>query len=200
MFCDLVDSTPLAEELEPEDYREVVRAYQQTCVEVIERFDGYIARYMGDALLVYFGYPQAHEDDAQRAVRTGLGLLAALPALHAQLQKTIGALRALQVRVGLHTGLVVVEDMGAGTSREHMAVGETPNIAARLQSIAEPDTVVMSAVTARLVAGHFVTEDLGTRWLKGVAMPVQVYRCIREVHTRERRDRTSRLTPLVGRE
>jgi TOMM system kinase/cyclase fusion protein len=204
MFCDLVGSTPLAERLDPEDYREVVRAYQQTCVEVIERFDGYIARYMGDALLVYFGYPQAHEDDALRAVRAGLGLLAALPALNAQLHRTLSMLRdwPLQIRVGLHTGFVLLEEIGAGASREHMAVGETPNLAARLQGIAEPDTVVLSPVTARLVEGYVVTENLGARALKGVALPVQVYRCLRETTAQDRLDVavTKGLTPLVGRE
>src|SRR4051812_20664862 len=136
MFCDLVGSTPLAEKLDPEDLRQVILAYQQTCAEQICCFEGYLARYIGDGLLVYFGYPQAHEDDAQRAIRAGLGIIAALPQLNTRLQHNVGVLRdaPLQVRIGIHTGLVVVGDMGGGDYRDPMAiVGETPNIAARLQ-------------------------------------------------------------------
>lgn len=116
MFCDLVGSTSLAEKLDPEDLRQVILAYQQTCAEAIRRFDGYLARYAGDGLLVYFGYPQAHEDDAQRAVRTGLGIVAGLPALNDRLQQTVKVLGdfPLQLRIGIHTGLVVVGDMGGG--------------------------------------------------------------------------------------
>src|SRR5713226_9200948 len=116
MFCDLVGSTPLAEKLDPEDLREVILAYQQVCAEQIRRFDGYLARYVGDGLLVYFGYPQAHEDDAQRAIRAGLGMVAALPALNHRVQETVKGLHdfPLQVRIGIHTGLVVVGDMGGG--------------------------------------------------------------------------------------
>src|SRR5215471_13016442 len=158
MFCDLVGSTPLAEKLDPEELREVILAYQQVCAEQIRRFDGHLARYVGDGLLVYFGYPQAHEDDAQRAIRAGLGIVAALPQLNTQLQQTVRVLQQvpLQVRIGIHTGLVVVGDMGGGGYRDPMAiVGETPNIAARLQGMAEPDTVVISEATARLVQGLF---------------------------------------------
>jgi class 3 adenylate cyclase len=156
MFCDLVGSTPLAERLDPEELREVVRAYQETCAEVIHRFAGYIARYVGDALLVYFGYPAAHEDDAQRAVRAGLGIVATLPKLNARLRQTVRAIHELplQVRIGIHTGLVVVGELGGGEYREHMALGETPNIAARLQGLAAPDTVIISAATQRLSAGR----------------------------------------------
>src|SRR3989442_328780 len=132
MFCDLVGSTPLAEQLDPEELREVVRAYQETCAAVIDRFAGYIARYVGDALLVYFGYPAAHEDDAQRAVRAGLGIVAALPQLNARLQLAAGAQLGsglstnhvpLQVRIGIHTGLVVVGELGGRDYREAMALG-----------------------------------------------------------------------------
>src|SRR5262249_27914994 len=138
MFCDLVGSTPLAEKLDPEELRQVILAYQQTCAEQIRRFEGYLARYVGDGLLVYFGYPQAHEDDAPRAIRAALGLVAALPDLNTRLQQTAGVLRdaPLQVRIGIHTGLVVVGDMGGGAYRDPRAiVGETPNIAARLQGL-----------------------------------------------------------------
>src|SRR5262249_10756516 len=152
MFCDLVGSTPLAEQLDPEDLRQVILAYQQVCAEQIRRFDGYLARYVGDGLLVYFGYPQAHEDDAQRAIRAGLGIIAALPELSTLLQQSVKGLGdfPLQGRIGIHTGLVVVGDMGGGGYRDPSAiVGETPNIAARLQGLAEPNTVVMSEATAR---------------------------------------------------
>jgi class 3 adenylate cyclase/predicted ATPase len=205
MFCDLVGSTPLAEKLDPEDLRQVILAYQQTCAEQIRRFDEYLARYVGDGLLVYFGYPQAHEDDAQRAIRTGLGIVAALPDLNTQLQQSAGGLQdfPLQVRIGIHTGLVVVGDMGGGDYRDPRAiVGETPNIAARLQGIAESDTVVLSAATQRLVQGLFDCQPLGQRTLKGVSAPLQVYRVVGASRAQSRLEvdvNTGRLTPLVGR-
>src|SRR4051812_35844874 len=171
MFCDLVGSTPLAEKLDPEDLRQVILSYQQTCAEQIQRFEGYLARYIGDGLLVYFGYPQAHEDDAQRAIRTGLGIISALLQLNTRLQQTVSVLQQvpLRVRIGIHTGLVVVGDMGGGDYRDPMAiVGETPNIAARVQGIAEPNTVVISEATARLVQGLFECQARGPQALKGV--------------------------------
>src|SRR4030095_13258726 len=136
LFCDLVDSTVLSSQLDPEELREVVRAYQDTCAKVIARFDGHIAQYLGDGLLVYFGYPLAHEDDAQRAVRAGLGMLAALGQLTTRLGQERGV--HLAARLGLHTGLVVVGDVGSGARQEQLALGETPNLAARLQGIAAP--------------------------------------------------------------
>ena len=145
LFCDLVDSTPLASQLDPEDLREVVRAYQEACAKVIARFEGHIAQYLGDGLLVYFGYPLAHEDDAQRAVRTGLGIVEALGQLNTRLAQERGV--HLAVRLGIHTGLVVVGEVGGGTRQEQLALGETPNLAARLQGIAAPNTVVISAAT-----------------------------------------------------
>ncbi len=151
MFCDLVESTALATQLDPEDLREVVRAYQETAAAVIQRFEGHIAQYLGDGLLVYFGYPQAHEDDARRAVRTGLGIVETLGALNARLAQHQGV--HLAVRIGIHTGLVVVGEMGGGSRQEPLALGETPNVAARLQGLAAPDTVVMSPATFRLVRG-----------------------------------------------
>src|SRR5262245_4512239 len=151
MFCDLVDSTTLAVQLDPEDLREVVRAYQETSAAIIQRFSGYIAQYLGDGLLVYFGYPQAHEDDAQRAVRTGLGLVAAIGELNARLARHRGV--RLAVRIGIHTGLVVVGEMGGGSRQEQLALGETPNVAARIQGVATPDTIAISPATFRLVRG-----------------------------------------------
>src|SRR5712692_1476416 len=166
MFCDLVGSTALSTQLDPEELREVVRAYQQLCAQVISRFDGHLAKYLGDGLLVYFGYPVAHEDDAQRAVHAGLGIgeaMRASPLLNPRLQQP------LQVRIGIHTGLVVAGEMGGGDTRELLAiVGETPNVAARLQEIAVPDTVVISTATYRLIQGYFACRDLGPHTLKGI--------------------------------
>ena len=142
LFCDLVDSTALASQLDPEDLREVVRAYQETSAKVIARFEGHIAQYLGDGLLVYFGYPLAHEDDAQRAVRAGLGMLEALEQLNTRLTQERGV--QLAVRLGVHTGLVVVGEIGGGIRQEQLALGEPPNLAARLQGIAAPNTLVAS--------------------------------------------------------
>jgi class 3 adenylate cyclase len=199
-----VDSTPLAAQLDPEELREVVRAYQATCAEVIQRFEGNIAQYLGDGLLVYFGYPQAHEDDAQRAVRDGLGIVEAMGRLNARLHRRIGARPAvpLQVRLGIHTGLVVVGQIGGGGRHEQLALGETPNLAARLQGLADPDTLVISAATHRLVQGLFKYRDLGLHTLKGVSTPVPVYRILGESGAQSRLEAASStgLTPLVGRE
>src|SRR5262245_40817482 len=140
LFCDLVDSTVLASQLDLEELREVVRAYQDTCAKVIARFDGHIAQYLGDGLLVYFGYPLAHEDDVQRAVRAGLGIVEALGHLNTRLTQERGV--QLAVRLGIHTGLVVVGEVGGGTRQEQLALGETPNLAARLQDLAAPNTLV----------------------------------------------------------
>src|SRR5262245_45396209 len=136
LFCDLVDSTVLSSRLDPEDLRAVVRAYQATCAEVLQRFDGHIAQYLGDGLLVYFGYPRAHEDTVQRAVRSGLGMVEAVQTLNTRLEREYGV--RLAVRLGIHTGLVVVGEIGIGGRQEQLALGETPNIAARLQGLAAP--------------------------------------------------------------
>jgi class 3 adenylate cyclase len=158
LFCDLVDSTVLASQLDPEAWREVVRAYQDACAKVIARYEGHIAQYLGDGLLVYFGYPQAHEDDAQRAVRTGLGMVEALGQLNARLAQERGV--SLAVRLGIHTGLVVVGEVGGGPRQEQLALGETPNVAARLQGIAAPNTLVISAATLPLLGGFFACQSL----------------------------------------
>ncbi len=216
MFCDLVGSTALSERLDPEELREVVRAYQETCTEVIQRYEGHIAQHLGDGLLVYFGYPAAHEDDAQRAARAGLEIVAALQHVSArhevpsplvgegQGEGVVGATgrSPLQVRIGIHTGLVVIGEIGSGEKREILALGETPNIAARLQGMAEPDTVVLSAITQGLVAGLFECQDLGPQTLKGLSAPLTVYRVVREseVHSRFEVAVRTGLTPLVGRE
>jgi class 3 adenylate cyclase len=200
MFCDLVDSTKLSSQLDPEEYRDVVRAYQATCTEVIRRYDGHIAQLLGDGLLIYFGYPQAHEDDAQRAVRTGLGILSAIEDLHKELKRDQGI--QVAVRVGIHTGLVVVGDMGSTGRQEQLALGETPNVAARIQGLAAPNTIAVSEETYRLVEGYFTCESLGEHTLRGVAQPLKVYRVLEASGVYSRLDvaQTRGLTPLVGRE
>jgi class 3 adenylate cyclase len=200
LFCDLLDSTSLAGQLDPEEWREVVRAYQATCGDVVQRFDGHIAQYLGDGLLVYFGYPRAHEDDAQRAVRTGLGMVQAIGKLNAQLQQGIGI--PLAVRVGIHTGLVVVGEMGGSGRQEQLALGDTPNIAARLQGLAAPNTVVLSAMTRRLVEAYFTYADLGPQALRGVATPLVLSQVLGESGVQSRLDAIALqgFTPLVGRE
>jgi class 3 adenylate cyclase/predicted ATPase len=200
MFSDLVDSTKLSGQLDPEDYREVLRAYQSTCSEVIHRFDGYIAQHLGDALLVYFGFPVAHENDAHRGILVGLGMLEAMQTLNARLEREKGI--RLRIRVGIHTGLTVVGDIGEGSKHELLALGEAPNVASRIQGLAEPETIAMSAATYRLVQGYFDCDDLGFHTLKGVAEPVQVYRVLGESGAQSQLDIASArgLTPLVGRE
>jgi predicted ATPase/class 3 adenylate cyclase len=200
MFCDLVDSTKLSSQLDPEDYRDVVRAYQKVCSEVIQRYDGHIAQYLGDGLLVYFGYPVAHEEDAQRAIHTGLGIVEAIRTLNTRLASDKGV--RLAVRLGIHTGLVVVGEMGGAGRQEQLALGETPNIAARIQGLAAPDTVVISTDTYRLVEGYFNCRGLGEQRLRGVSQPIPVYQVLQESGIQSRLDvAISRgLTPLVGRE
>jgi TOMM system kinase/cyclase fusion protein len=200
LFCDLVDSTVLAGQLDPEDLRAVVRAYQETCAKVIARFEGHIAQYLGDGLLVYFGYPLAHEDDAQRAVRAGLGIVDALGQLNTRLGQERGV--QLAVRLGIHTGLVVVGEVGGSTRQEQLALGETPNLAARLQGLAVPNTLVISAATFQLLGGFFACQPLGTPLLKGLAQPLVVYRVLYESMARSRLEAagSAGLTPLVGRE
>jgi class 3 adenylate cyclase/predicted ATPase len=200
LFCDLVDSTVLAGHLDPEDLREIVRAYHQTCAAVIHQYDGYIAQYPGDGVLVYFGYPLAHEDDAQRAVRAGLGILRAMDSLNTRLTLSPGD--RLAVRLGVHTGLVVVGEVGAGARQEPLALGETPNLAARLQELAAPNTLVISAATWQLLGGFFACQTLGPVRLHGRTQPLEVYQVLAETTARSRLEAAGRtgLTPLVGRE
>jgi class 3 adenylate cyclase/predicted ATPase len=200
LFCDLVGSTELASRLDPEDLRDVVLEYQSICAKVIARYDGHVAQYLGDGLLVYFGYPAAHEDDAQRAVRTGLGIVEAIVSAQGRFQRQWAA--ALHVRVGIHTGLVVTGEVGAGPTREDLALGQAPNIAARIQSLAAPDAVLLSAATERLVSGFFELEPLGAQELKGIAGTVEVYRAVHESGARTRLDAAGPrgLSALVGRD
>src|SRR5215813_15048427 len=169
MFCDLVDSTKLSSQLDPEEYRDIVRANQNVCTEVIHRYEGHIAQLLGDGLLIYFGYPQAHEDDAQRAVRTGLGILAAMGDLNTRLQQEKGIQLAL--RMGIHTGLVVVGEMGGAQRQEQLALGEVPNVCSRIEALAAPNTIAVSEATYRLVQGYFECQGLGAQTLRGVAEP-----------------------------
>jgi class 3 adenylate cyclase/predicted ATPase len=196
MFCDLVGSTELAARLDPEDLREIIAAYHNVVADVARSFDGFVAKYMGDGVLVYFGYPRAHENDAEHAVRTGLRIVAAVGRLDITYVK-------LQARVGIATGLVVVGDLiGAGSAQEHSVVGETPNLAARLQSLAEPDAVVIAASTRRLVGDLFEYRDLGAVEVKGIAELVPAWQVLRPsaVASRFEALRGSTLTQLVGRD
>lgn len=199
MFCDLAGSTALSERLDPEELRDVVRSYQETCAKVIGHYEGHIAQYLGDGLLVYFGYPRAHEDDAPRAVRTGLGIVDAMGRLNARLREERGV--RLDARVGIHTGLVVVGEIGAGARHERLALGETPNLAARLQGLAEPGTVVVSAATRRLAQGLFTFRELGAHQLRGVSTPLTLYQVLGESAIQSPLEATiTERTPLVGRE
>jgi class 3 adenylate cyclase/predicted ATPase len=200
LFCDLVDSTPLSSRLDPEEFREVVLAYQETCAKVIARYDGHIGNYLGDGLLIYFGYPRAHEDDAQRAVRAGLGIVEAMGQLNARLTEERGV--SLDVRLGCHTGLVVVDDIADGPRHDQQAFGETLNVAARLQGVAAPNTLVIGPLTHQLLGGLFVCESLGAPLLKGLEHPLEVHHVLCESTARTRLEVLGRtgLTPLVGRE
>ena len=176
MFCDLVGSTALSARLDPEDMREIVGAYHRSCAEQITKAGGFVAKYMGDGVLAYFGYPQAHEHDAERAVLAGLALVEAVPKLSTM------AGSPLQVRIGIATGLVVVGDLiGMGAAQEQAVVGDTPNLAARLQALAEPNVVVIAEGTRRLLGNLFEFEDLGAKNLKGIAGPVRAWAALRGV-------------------
>jgi class 3 adenylate cyclase len=195
MFSDLVGSTALSARMDPEDLREVISAYQECVAETVGRLGGFIAKFMGDGVLIYFGYPHALEDDAERAVRAGLELVAAIGGLKTH--------APLQTRVGIATGLVVVGDLiGSGASQEQAIVGETPNLAARLQSVAEPNSVVIAESTRKLVGNLFELQDLGAQDLKGIVGQVRAWAALRPASVESRFDalHASGLTELVGRE
>jgi class 3 adenylate cyclase len=195
MFCDLVGSTALAARMDPEDLREIISAYQRCVADTVRRFGGFVAKYMGDGVLIYFGYPAAHEDDAERAVRAGLALIDEVA--------TLPDPEPIQVRIGVATGLVVVGDLvGSGEAQERGIVGETPNLAARLQGIAEPNTVVIAEATRKLLGNVFELRDLGPKELKGIAEPVRAFAALRasSVQGRFEAMHSGGLTALVGRE
>jgi class 3 adenylate cyclase len=195
MFSDLVGSTALSARMDPEDLREVISAYQRRVSDTVGRFGGFVAKYMGDGVLIYFGYPAAHEDDAERAVRAGLALIDAVAALPTP--------EPVQVRIGAATGMVVVGDLvGSGEAQERGIVGETPNLAARLQGVAEPNTVVIAEATRRLLGNLFELQDLGPRELKGIAGPVRAFAALRasSVASRFEAMHAGGTTELVGRE
>ena len=197
MFCDLVGSTALSARLDPEDMREIMSAYHHRCAAVIGNSGGFVAKYMGDGVLAYFGYPQAHEDDAERAVRCGLALVEAA----CRLQTSHGVAR--QVRIGVATGVVVVGDLiGEGAAQEQGVIGETPNLAARLQTLAEPGQVVIAPNTRRLTGRLFEYRDLGRVVLKGLAEPIQAWQVLAAsaVQSRFEAQHETSLAPLVGRE
>ena len=194
MFADLVGSTALSARMDPEDLREVISAYQKTVAEAVQRFGGFVAKYMGDGVLVYFGYPQAHEDDAERAVRAGLELIQAVGRLKSS--------APLQTRVGIATGLVVVGDLiGSGAAQEQAIVGETPNVAARLQGAAEPNNVVIAEGTRKLLGNLFELRDLGAKEVKGISEPVHAWAALRPSSVESRFEALRAATiPLVGRD
>src|SRR6476661_4298152 len=194
MFCDIVGSTALSARLDPEDLREVIRAYQTRVATTVQQFNGFIARYVGDGVLIYFGWPQAHETDAERAVRAGIAVAAAV-------SEAPVAGQTLQVRVGIATGLVVIgEPIGSGDSRQQTAVGETPNLAARLQSLAGPGQVIIDAATRRQIGGLFDCRELGIIELKGLPEPVAAWQVVAENRALGQFEALRLgLTPLVGR-
>ena len=197
MFCDLVGSTALSARLDPEDMREVIRAYQDACSGAVARYDGFVAKFMGDGVLAYFGFPRAHEEDAERAVRAGLDIVAVVAKLDTR------AKESLKVRIGVATGIVVVGDLvGQGSAQEQAVVGETPNLAARLQALAEPGGVVIAESTRRLLGGTFELKPLGPQTLKGFDAPVPAWTVLREAEnvSRFEASRSQGMTPFVGRE
>ncbi|MDH3601315.1 MAG: AAA family ATPase, partial [Candidatus Tectomicrobia bacterium] len=199
MFCDLADSTKLSQQLDPEELREIIRSYQQTSADVIQRFNGTIAQHLGDGLLVYFGWPVAHEDDAQRAAHAGLGIVESITTdLNPRLETEKGV--SLTVRLSIHTGPVVVGEIGGSERHEHLATGETVNIAARLEGLAAPNTVVISAMTEQLLHGMFALEHLGPKELKGVAEPIEVFRILSLLEVHEDETDTVGAPFLVGRD
>ncbi|MGZ4172829.1 MAG: AAA family ATPase, partial [Solirubrobacteraceae bacterium] len=200
LFCDLVNSVGLSERLDPEELRETLAAYHRVCATVIRRFDGHTHNYLGDGIMVYFGFPSAHEDDAQRAVRTGLRIVEAVEQLNSRLQSDYGI--DLHVRIGIDTGLVVAGAIAADEGMEDAAVGVPPNIAARLQALTAPDSVVISAAAYRLIAGYFDCRELGVHAIRGISRPMAIYQVLHESGARTRLDVAARrgLPPMQGRD
>jgi class 3 adenylate cyclase len=195
MFCDLVGSTALSARMDPEDLRDVIAAYHRCVGETVEQFEGFVAKYMGDGVLVYFGYPSAHEDDAEQAVQAGLALVSAVQRLPTP--------EPLRVRIGIATGFVIVGDLtGSGAAQEQAVIGETPNLAARLQAVAEPGSVIVAETTHKLLAGLFEYQGLNAVALKGFSEPLHAWRVLRESAIESRFDalRGELLAPLVGRD
>jgi class 3 adenylate cyclase/DNA-binding winged helix-turn-helix (wHTH) protein/tetratricopeptide (TPR) repeat protein len=197
LFCDLVGATAITERLDPEDWREIASRYQRAAAETVARFGGHLAKYVGDGLVIYFGYPAAHEDDPERAVRAGLALIDTVAGLNRDLDPGHGV--RLAVRVGMHTGVVV---LGPGVAGGTEVYGDTPNVAARVQGLAEPDTVLLTEATHRLVSGRFIVEAKGAATLKGVQTTIAVYRAVlpRDLRSRHHAASARGLTPFVGRE
>ena len=200
LFCDLVNSVGLSERLDPEELRETLAAYHRVCATVVRRFEGHTHNYLGDGIMVYFGFPSAHEDDAQRAVRSGLGIIEAVEQLNSRLQSDYGI--DLHVRIGIDTGLVVAGAIAADEGMEDEAVGVPPNIAARLQALAAPDSVVISAAAYRLIAGYFDCRELGFHTIRGISQPMAIYHVLHESGARTRLDVAARrgLPPMQGRD
>ncbi|MEO8333504.1 MAG: adenylate/guanylate cyclase domain-containing protein [bacterium] len=194
-FVDLVGSASLSETFDPEELRDHYAEYQGVCAGIIARYEGHVAQYLGDGILAYFGYPKAHEDDAVRAVQSALDTLQGLATISLNGERP-------QVRIGIHTGLVVVGDVGSGDTREQLALGEAPNVASRLQGEAQPDQIMISDATRRLVSGHFILEDHGTRKLKGISRPMQLFRVLgrSDASSRFSAMAASGLAPFIGRE
>ena len=201
MFCDLVGSTALSKAMDPEDLRDVITSFQTRCTEAIRRYDGFVAKFMGDGILVYFGYPRAHEDEAERSARAGLDIIAAMADLNAAVPRPPGV--ELAVRIGIATGPVIVGDqIGKGTASETAVIGETPNLAARLQALAEPNQIVVGASTRAMLGDLFELQDLGAHELKGFAEPVPAWRVLsaHETESRFAARQTGKSMPLVGRQ
>jgi len=199
MFSDIVGSTALSERLDPEDLQAILRNYRATCSKVIGLYEGHVAQYIGDGILAYFGYPTAHEDDARRAIQAGLGVIEAMGAIRERLLRETGA--EFGVRVGIHTGLVVIDAADGNAVLGSPIVGNTTNIAARIQSVAEENTLIVSSATHKLTRGFFEAVDYGVHKLKGISHAVQLYRIVHESTARSRLDAASgRLTPLAGRD
>jgi class 3 adenylate cyclase len=193
MFCDLVSSTELSARLDPEDLTSVIAAYRAACTRIISTYDGHVAQFLGDGLLVYFGFPQAHENDAERAIRAGLEIVAAIPRIKTGIREPLG------VRAGIATGLVVVGDPILEGAESHTAVGDTPNLAARLQEVAVPGTVVISASTRQLATGHFEYRELGPMALKGLPEKMAVWQVLglSKVESRFEAEHGNSLPPLL---